>query len=802
MAEEYQNSYGGKKVNDDFAKIQEWLYLCVAKWYWFLIALVITFSLAAFYILVTPPIFTRQTSILIRQDDNNGPASLSSEFGKFSDFGISSGNTNLYNEIISLQSPSNMLEVVKGLHLDMNYKIKGTFHEIVLYGKSLPIEVSMPDLNQDETAAVTVNLNESGVVELSDFKRNGVENTDKIIKARLGSVVSSPIGKIIVTPSQYYVGKYDSPIYVSRVGLSDITNSYVSRLTVDLNNDKASVIDLTIDDVSPKRAEDILNMLFVVYNEQWVADINKAAISTSKFIDEELSTIESELGNVDEDISSFKSKHLVPDIATASNLYMNKSEATSAKLLDLNNQLNMAKYIRHQLSNEGNRYKLLPANSGIDNASVAQQIIEYNEKLQQRNSLVANSSTSNPLVVDLDRALSATRNAIITSLDNVLVTLKVEIGSLKGSEQETTSQIAQSPAQAKYLLSVERQQKVKEQLYLFLLQKREENQLSKAFTAYNTRMINPPAGSKNPTKPVKINLFLIAFVLGLFIPMIILFIVNNMDTAVHTRKDLDSLTMPFIGEIPLSYRKRKGIFAFFNKKEIRQIVVQEKSRNEINEAFRVVRTNLEFISGKDEKSKVIMLTSANSGSGKTFITMNLATSFAIKGKKVLVIDLDMRKASLSTFVNTPDTGISDYLSERIDDFENIIVKGKTNPNLDAIPVGTIPPNPTELLFSERLVNAINVLKTRYDFIFIDCPPLEIVADASIINKFCDMTVFVVRAGLFDRSMMPDVEKYYTEHRYKNMTLILNGTTTESNGYGYHKYGYSYGYSYGYGESGK
>ncbi|MDD7342465.1 MAG: CpsD/CapB family tyrosine-protein kinase, partial [Bacteroidales bacterium] len=234
-----------------------------------------------------------------------------------------------------------------------------------------------------------------------------------------------------------------------------------------------------------------------------------------------------------------------------------------------------------------------------------------------------------------------------------------------------------------------------------------------------------------------------------------------MDTKVHSRKDLDSLTIPFLGEIPLSYHKRRGLLSFLNKrKEIREIVVQEKSGNEINEAFRVLRTNLEFVAGKGNGSKTIMFTSANVGSGKTFTTMNLAVSFAIKGKKVMVIDLDLRKASLSTFVKSPSKGFADYLSGHVENLSQIVVSDTIHPNLDVLPVGTIPPNPTELLFSERLEQTVAELKKQYDYLFIDCPPLEIVADASIVNKLADMTVYVIRAELFDKRLLPDVEKYY------------------------------------------
>lgn len=775
-------------------KLKDWINICISKWYWFLISFIVFFGLAYLYILKTPPVYTRQASILIKDDDKN--SSISSQFGKFSDFGINGGKTNLYNEMITLKSPTYMLDVVKTLHLDMNYVIKGTFHDIALYGKSLPISVVLPDLNPEDIAGFSVKLGTNNSVILDQFYKNE-KQIDKTVKGHLGEVIQSPIGKILIAPTQSYIGKYDEPIMVSKVGLSDITKMYSGELKVELNDDNSSVVDIRLDDENPQRAEDILNNIYIVYNKKWIEDINQQAISTSQFIDDELRTIESELGNVDEDISSYKSQHLVPDVQTASQLYMNKAEETNAKILELNNQLFMAKYIYRQLTKESGRFQLLPANSGIDNSSVSQQIVSYNERLLRRNNLVANSSPTNPIVLDLDQDLAASRNAIIASINNVIATLNDKLSGLQQREQTTKSEIASNPSQAKYLLSVERQQKVKEQLYLFLLQKREENQLSKAFTAYNTKMLNPPAGSKLPTKPVKFNIFLVSLLFGLFVPMLIIVIINNLDTAVRGRRDLDKLSIPFIGEIPLSYKKRRGLFALFNKKkEIREIVVHEKSKNEINEAFRVVRTNLEFVSGKEDRTKTIMFTSANAGSGKTFITMNLATSFAIKGKRILVIDLDLRKASLSTFIKSPNIGIADYLNEKKESIDEVILKGKVHENLDFIPVGTIPPNPTELLFSDRLENSLQQLKRNYDYIFIDCPPVEIVADASIVTKLCDMTVFIIRSGLLDRSALPEIEKYYTEKRYKNLVTILNGTVSES-GYGYHRYGYSYGYSYGY-----
>ena len=797
MAEE-NSKYVSNAKNEDFEKIQEWLYMCLAKWYWFVLSMIAMMALAFLYLLVTQPTYTRKASILIRDDAKTN--SLAGDFSQFSSLGLASGKSNLDNEIISLQSPSYMLDVVRDLHIDFDYKTDGKYHEETLYGKNLPIVVSLLDVDPDDYALVDITLTDNNGVELTNFRNKDLEKPlKKVVKGTLGNVVNTPIGKVLVSPTQHYVGKFDNPIRLYKNRISDVANSYASRLIVDRSQDRATVVDITLSDLSAERAENILNKLFEVYNNKWMEDINKQAISTSQYIDEELKSLESELGNVDANIAQQKSAALAPDLGMVTNLNLNKVESTSAQLLELDNQIYMANLIKNQLG--GHKFEVLPANSGIDNTAVSNQIKDYNDVVLQRNNLVENSGVNNPLVQDLDKQLNSMRASIITSLNTVISTLNEHKRALETSNVQATQKIQESPTQAKDLLSVERQQKVKEQLYLFLLQKREESQLSKAHTAYNTKLLNPPSGTRYPSSPVRRNVFIIAMVLGLILPMLLLFIVNNMNTKVRGRKDMEDLTMPFVGEIPLSYRKRKGLLALFNRrKEVREIVVQEKNGNNINEAFRVVRTNLEFVLGVN--NKVMMFTSSNVGSGKTFVSTNMATSFAIKGKKVLLIDLDLRKASMSTFVDSPMRGISDYLNGQYGKIEDVLVKGRIHPNLDVLPVGTIPPNPTELLFSERLAELMQSMRDVYDLIVIDCPPIDIVADASIINNLCDVTVYVLRSGLVDRHMLPEIERYYTDKRFKNFVIMLNGTTEESNGYGYRRYGYGYGYGAGYGDKKK
>ena len=779
--------------SDDFLRIQDLLYLCLMKWQWFVLSLVVTVGVATVYLLRTPAVYTRTASVLIKEDSKG--KSVSSDLESFSEFGLFQSNTNVNNELVTFQSPALMTEVVKRLRLDMNYFVPGKFHRQVAYGLTLPVDVTISDLPENESAGFTLDVQPDSTLLLSDFIRNGTELDGMDIKGRLLDSITTPLGKIIIHTTPNYVNGETYTLYVGKSSLYNTVDSYASNLSVSLNNEKASVIDLSFKDNSIQRAEDVLSMLISIYNENWVKDKNQIAVSTSMFINERLGVIEQELGNVDEDISSYKSEHLLPDVQAASSMYMAQSSQTNAQILALNNQLYMTRYIRNYLANDANRTQLLPANSGIESANIESQIAEYNKQLLQRNSLVANSSTENPLVVDMDQALASMREAIIRSIDNQIVTLNSQIKSLRQTEQQTTSRIAANPTQAKYLLSVERQQKVKEALYLFLLQKREENELSQAFTAYNTRIVTPPHGSMLPTSPVRKNIFMVAFALGLLIPVVIIFMRENMNTRVRGRKDLENVTAPFIGEIPLFVRRKKGIFGK-KPQEVKAVVVKEGSRDIINEAFRVLRTNLEFMTGKDKTSNVIIMTSFNPGSGKSFLTMNIAVSFAIKGKKVLVIDGDLRHGSASSYIDSPAKGLSDYLGGRIDNLNEIIVPDPKQKSMDIIPVGTIPPNPTELLFDERLKQAIDTVREQYDYVLIDCPPIELVADTQIIEKLADRTIFVIRSGLLERSMLVELEKIYEEKKYKNMSLILNGTKGSGGRYGY-RYGYHYGYGSGY-----
>lgn len=778
--------------NDDFLRIQDLFILCLAKWYWFVISLAILLGAATIYLLKTPPVYTRSASLLIKEDGKSGSGNEAA--GVLGDIDIFRTSTNINNEMLSIQSPAVMYEVVRRLHLDVNYTTDGRFYDPVIYGSDNPYEVSFFDLGDAESASFTLRPDKDGQVKLTDFTRNGEEADGDAVTA-LNDTVQTPVGRLLVSARPGSTAAQQT-VFVSRISMQDATADYSSRLSVALNDEKSTVVNLTLQDVCTQRAEDVLNTLISVYNENWVKDKNQIAVSTSMFINERLGVIERELGNVDEDISSYKSENLLPDVQAAASMYMAESSETNAKIQTLNTQLSMTRYVRSYLTGASSRNQLLPANSGIENSGIEKQIAEYNTLQLRRNDLVANSSETNPLVVDMDHSLHALRDAIIRTLDNYVTTLNTQLRALQQSARQTTARIAANPSQGKYLLSVERQQKVKESLYLFLLQKREENELSQAFTAYNTRVIMPPSGSMVPTAPAKKNILLIAFVIGLIIPVAVIFLRESMNTRIRGRKDLEALTLPFVGEIPQAATKKKGTS---DKKstENNPIVVHEGSRDIINEAFRVLRTNLEFMTDKEQHSNVIVVTSFNPGSGKSFLAMNIAVSLAIKQKKVLVIDGDMRHGSTSAYIGSPQTGLSNYLSGHVNNLKDIIVTDARHANLQFLPVGTIPPNPTELLFSDRLKQLIDTVRSQYDYIFIDCPPIEMVADTQIIEQLADRTLFVVRTGLLERSMLPELQRIYDEKKYKNMALILNGTVGSGGHYGY-RYGYRYGYHYGYG----
>lgn len=775
--------------------IRDILISCASHWRWYVATVVVALAVAVLYIKKTQPVYKRDASIMVLER-NDKPTVLNQLLNDYVDFGFFADNTNVNNVIAAIKSPDVMSEVVDRLGLDVSYTTRGTFYDKTLYGKTLPVKVVFRDIPKDETASLHIRLKKDGSIKMSEFVKNGKPQNSYDLTCHVGQTVNTPLGRLTIERQPHYPSAVadNDEIDVLKSDNASATGRFLGGLSVEIGDKKSTILDLSYNDVSGKRAEDILSAVIDIYNKVWMKNRNEVSAGATKFLDERLAIIERELDNVDNDISRYKSKNLLPDVEKAYSLSMERADKNSAILLDLNTKLSVAGYIRDYITNRANTNQLLPANMGLDDSKTDGLIDKYNALQLERNSLMANGGKNNPLVKDIDKALNQLRRSVTSSINNMIVSLSTRIGHIQNDEQKTNTDISTNPTQAKELLAVERQQKVKEALYLFLLQKREENQLSQSFTADNTQIVKSPTGSNVPLKPKKGMIMLIALVIGLALPTGVIYLMETTNNKVRGRKDIeDNLTAPFVGEIPLVEEERKGLSALKPAQEKAYgIVVEHGNHNLINEAFRIVRTNIEFLTPQGNGASVQMLTSYNSGSGKTFLAMNIATSLAIKDKRVLVIDGDLRTAGLSRYIGNPKLGLSNYLGRHTDDIDSIICHYETCTGLDIMPSGVVPPNPAELLASDRLPRLLAEMKKRYDYIFVDCPPIDAVADTSIISHYAERTLFVVRAGKLERAMLADLEKLYRSDRLNNLSVILNGTRNAGTPYAY-RYGYSYGY---------
>lgn len=781
--------------------IKEFLQLCLSKWVWILSVTIIFGILGLFYVLKQPNKYEKTISVLVK--DQESGSGISSVSDAFSNMGLVSSNSNVNNELIAITSPAVMTEAVKILGLDIAYTTKGKFHDNTLYGSNQPYVFSFPSLKENEKASLEALLKPDGSIVLSDFTKyvNGekIEYNKKITCKGTPIHVTTPIGEVIIMQNPKYRGLIvpeGIEMKVTHRGMESAVNHYQQAVAGTLHNRDASVIDLKATTVSQEIDTDLLNTIIDVYNQYWVEDKNKVAMMTSQFINDRLKVIESELGKVDSDIYQYKSDNLVPDLNTAATMAMNQTAKSNEDILNISNQLSMAKYVRDYVSSEKNSNSVIPVNTGIGDMNIESQIYSYNNMLLDRNNLLQNSSTSNPVIQDYDTKLQGMRQAIVSAISNRIVALNNSLGSAQFTQKESIGKISTNPKQAEYLLSVERQQKVKESLYLYLLQKREENEITQTFTAYNIRIITPPTGPSQPVSPRKMLILAEFLLFGFLFIIALLYVIYITNTKVKGKKDLENLQAPFVGEIPAE--EKVSVSDKFNKlrrgKETPiRLVVKKEKRDAINEAYKLVRSNLEFMDGnKNEgKGKVIMTTSFNPQSGKSFFSLNMAATYALKGKKVLLIDSDLRHNSVSLFINSPAHGLVDFLSGETDNWTQYLKVSDSDPNLVILPVGIKPPNPLELIENGRFEQLVAQAKESFDYIIIDCPPYDIVADTREIAKFVDSTVFVIRAGLFEKSMINDISKLYYSKKYPKMRVVLNYVkNNHKKGYHYNKY-YNY-----------
>lgn len=730
--------------------------------------------------------------LLLDDQDSFGGSGASAVLAEFSN--VQSGNTSLSNERELMTSPALIAQVVDHLNLNTTYTAPGFGHEDDLYGKT-PVLVHFLELSNDSSASMRIYKSRPGSVIATDFKLNGKHVESKPLRIPLGAVVKSPFGLLAISPTSDF-NKFPEYISIQRTPTASTATLVADRIKTAQKADDNTVVVLAYEDVSGARAVDILNSLLDTYNDLWKTEQSRSALSTSNFINERIDVIEKELNGIDSDISHVKSASQIADFNDAANSFYQQSITYDSKAFDTSTQLSIAQFLRDFIRESTNDNVMIPTNTGTT-GSVESQIQEYNKMVAKRNNLLQNSTEANPLIAQLSSDLASSRALILASLNNIIASLQIEASRAQDRGRNYSGKISAVPEREKQILSIERQQKVKEQLYLYLLQKREENKLGKLVTVEHTRILRKAAPTGIKSRPLS-NFIVLGALFGLLLPLLAIYLYTLLNTRITRRSELKGLTIPFLGEMPLTSKKaarKSRILRLLGSKSRKaddkklEIVVKPRSRSYINEAFRMIRTNLDFVSKTTEGCEVIMLTSFNPGSGKTFISMNLAKSLALTDKRVLLIDMDMRRASLSATAGNETQGLSAYLTGKVTDIFSLISFNNNNQGIDILPVGALPPNPVELALSQRMEELIDDLRQEYDYIVLDCPPYDLVADTAIISRVADMTIFIIRAGLFNKAMVGDLEALYQNDKLPRMSMILNGIDPKKSYYS-KRYGYN------------
>ena len=787
-------------INPNFKKEEEsglsiadlWSLVWGHKW-WYVVSVAVFLFLGVFYLYRTPKVYNRAAKVMI--DESNQDATMRN-------LGVASAGmmrmrsiNSVENEMEAFSSPDLMQIVVERLNLQTTYVENQFLRSVELYENS-PFEMVLMGENPMSGFSFEVQNLGEGQVALSKFRIRD-EKIDTVIAGPLGSRMHTPFGDMVLYPHETE-NKFKRPITVSWSPSMSLAKSYANRLNISLTSKESSVVVLSLNDTYPSRAASVISTLIDVYNEVWISNKNRAAINTTEFINERLVIIERDLADVEEALKQYKSSNNLTDVKAAAKNYLEESSLYATKSFEVNNQLSVADFIKSYLNDPANSMSLIPSNLGLTSNSIEAQIKQYNEIVLQRDRLVAGSGEKNPLIADMNASIVSIRSAILRSIDNLIATLSLQKERIESQEKQILNRMSSSSGQELKLLSIERKQQITQSLYMFLLEKREENELAALINVGNTRVIMNPNGPSAPVSPIKMMIAFAMLVLGFGLPFGIFFLIKMLDKSIKNKADLGALSVPFLAEIPRYVRKGERDRKFgFGKKELGKnescIVVEQGNRDMMNEAYRVLRTNIDLMIGKKGESKVIMLTSFNPNAGKTFTIMNIAASMALKGAKVLMVDLDLRKASLSQSLGVLHSGVAAYLNGKVDNYRDYI--DEVEPNLFLLPVGTLPPNPTEILLSDKFAEMILEFRKEYDYVFLDCPPIDIVADANIITSHADMSLFVMRANQMTKDVLPQIESLYAEKKFTSMAMLLNGVEIHFKKYGYGTSSYGYGYGY-------
>jgi capsular exopolysaccharide synthesis family protein len=757
--------------NADSLNLQDLLFKYLAKWYWFVISVILCFSIAYIYLKITNPNYLVQTSILLRKDaSGSGLLDMS-----MLELGMSGGaSKEVEDEIQVLTSKTLTRKVIQELNVGTEYYVKKGLRFEEAY-PLVPIKLIVPQLFNDTTKS-PANFDIKHTADGYDIKFTWGIIKEKYQISDMSKSIITPIG--IFRFTQILPLKVGSVYRIVSNPTKNLTEAYCSTIKVTSVNKKSNAINISTMSACPKKAEAVLDKLIELYNNEAVVDKNKIASNTAIFIDERLKLISSDLKGVETNVEDYKKSNNLIDISSEAGIYLRSAHEFDNKLFELETQFSLVGYIESYIKDNKHLYDLVPANLGITDASLIAIMQQYNTALLERMKLMRNSNDKNPVMTQLEQQIKELRGGIIASIASIKDGMKIIKRDAIGKDSQYNSKINEVPTLEREFLEIKRQQEIKQKLYLFLLQKREENALSLASTIPTAKTLDTANTDILPASPKKMIIYLLSLILGLGFPVALIYIMDMLNNKVRDRKELKKLIrVPFLGSIPIS-------------KEDDRIVVREGKTTPIVEMFRLIRTNLQFMLG-GTKSPVILVTSSVAGEGKSFTSINMAMSFALMKKKVILIGLDIRNPMLGEYMHiAKDKGITLYLSDISQNIQDIVIPSGFHPFLNVIPAGPIPPNPAELLMSPRLDELIAKLKLEYDYIIVDSAPVGIVSDTYLLNRFVDNCIYVTRQDYTPREACALINDVNKNKQINKVAVVLNGTD-ESLGYG-HGYGYGYG----------
>lgn len=758
-------------------EIKEVLRPYFRRFYWFIISAAICLILSYLYLKTKTTVYEVSASVLIKDAKSNPGSQDFAALRDISGFG-KIGSNGVENEMELLKSKKMMRKVVQNLHLESTVYQKGKFKNTELYGKTSPIMVQVINEKPDtKYYKEPIELKISGNnITLSNKELAPLKTTfDKTISLRFAN--------IIITKNKDYVAPKEATndFLLNIASETQVTDSFQSNLKVALMNKDVTVIKMTMNYPEVNKAKDILNTLIRVYNNDAIEDKNSESKKTAEFIEERIRIIGNELGEVESRKERFKESNRITDLETEAKLGLQSSAETRGKLLEIDSQLEITNALLGYVNKQGTS-AVLPGNVGLDNASATSNISAYNQLVLEKNRLLENATPQNPLVIDLTKQINSMRNSVVESLAKNRSALQVAKGNYETENKTIVGQISKIPSQEKTFREIERQQQIKENLYLLLLQKREETAVSLAVTAPKARVVDEAYVNPIPVAPKGSIVLLMGLMAGMLIPFIVIYLIRLFDDKVKDKKDLDKLSngKTLLGEIPSLDRGQNEL-------------VMANDLTPMAEAFRIVITNMNFMLPKKEKGKVVYVTSTVKGEGKTFVSVNLALTLASPKHKVIIIGADIRNPQLQRYNPSRKglDGLTEYLYNDDEKIEDIIHVSSFNKYCDVIYSGSIPPNPADLLSNGRFEILIDQLKLIYEYIIVDTAPLMLVTDTFLNADLADATLYVTRSGFTEKSLIDFANKQINSKRIRNAAFILNDVSKDNLGYG-NKYGYGYG----------